>query len=94
MFDVKQYIKIFILHSTLGTPFSLSLSPLQIVDPMSFESANDDGEQFAAIVTGTYIVREIDMRGESRKVLSERPGTNPVVGWDWYVDRVGRSRVF
>jgi hypothetical protein len=91
---VKQYIKIFILYNFLGNPFSVSLPSIDVVDPVSLEPPTDEGERFASMVTGGYIVREIDTRGESGKVVKERPGTNRAVGWDWYVDKSGRNKVF
>lgn len=94
MFEVRQYIKVSVLHNTLSLPFSVSLPSFDIFHPDSFEPVGDDGEIFAGLVTtGSYIVREIDIRGDAGKVITERPGTNRPVPWDWYVDRGGRKNI-
>jgi hypothetical protein len=89
---VKQYLKIFILHKPLALPFALSLPPIEVYNPISLENTADEAEypNFA----GSYTVREIDTRGGSGKVVNERSGTNRVIGWSWYVDKSGRSKVF
>jgi hypothetical protein len=93
MFEVKQYIKLLILHNNLGTPFTLSLPMFDVFDPASFDAPNDEGDIFAKMLTGGYMVREIDTRGGNENIVKERPGTNRIIGWDWYVDKRGRRSV-
>jgi hypothetical protein len=93
MFDVRHYIKIFVLYNILAMPFSISLPNIEIINSNSLEQVTHEGERYAGLVTAGYTVREIDMKGESGKVIQERPGTNRAVGWDWYVDKLGRSKV-
>lgn len=93
LFDVKQYLKIFILHKPLSLPFALSLPAIEVYHPASLETIADEAEGYPN-VAGSYTVREIDTRGGSGKVVNERSGTNRVVGWSWYVDKSGRSKVF
>lgn len=89
---MKQYIKVFVLYNKLGVPFSISLPSIDIFHPTSLELGNDDAEAYANL-SGSYIVREIDTRGGTGKVISERPGTNRAIGWSWYLDKAGRSKV-
>ena len=89
---MKPYLKIFVLHNKLGVPFSISLPSIDILHPTSFELDNDDAEAYANL-SGGYMVREIDTKGGSGKVINERPGTNRAIGWSWYLDKSGRSKV-
>jgi len=92
LFEVRPYIKVFILHNFLGVPFSMSLPSINILHPTSLELGNDDAEAYANL-SGGYIVREIDTKGGTGKVISERQGTNRAIGWSWYLDKAGRSKV-
>jgi hypothetical protein len=74
-------------------PFTISFPKIDIVSPFSLESNLDEGQSYANLVAGGYIVREIDTKGGTGKVIQERPGTTRVVPWDWYVDKTGRSKV-
>jgi hypothetical protein len=93
MFDVRHYIKVFVLHNILAMPFSVTLPNIDIVCPTSLEEVTNEGERFASLVTGGYTVREIDTQGGSGKVIQERPGIYKAVGWDWYVDKPGRYKI-
>ena len=93
MFDVRHYIKVFVLYNILAMPFSVSLPNIDIVNSTSLEEVTNEGERYAGLVTGGYTVREIDTQGGSGKVIQERPRTNRAVGWDWYVDKLGRNKV-
>lgn len=90
---MKQYIKVLILHNVLSAPFSITFPLIDIVDPASLEPVTDEGESYSNLVAGGYIVKEIDTKGGSGKIIQERHGTNRPVPWDWYVDRIGRSKV-
>lgn len=72
-------------------PFTVSFPPIDIISPLSLEADTNDGEAYVNCVAGIYIVREIDTKGGTGKVIQERPGTNRSVPWDWYVDKHGRS---
>lgn len=91
-FDVNPYIKVQLQYNAINTPLNISLPSFDIIHPTSLETESDDGERFANL-TGTYIVREIDMRGNIGKIIRERPGTNSLVGWDWYVSKEGRGKI-
>jgi hypothetical protein len=93
MFDVRHYIKVFVLYNILAMPFSISLPAIDIINSTSLEQVTNEGERYASLVTAGYTVREVDTQGGSGKVIQERPGTNQAVGWDWYVDKLGRSKV-
>jgi hypothetical protein len=90
---VKPYIKVFVLYNKLGVPFSISLPSIDIFHPTTLELENDDAEIYAN-PSGSYIVREIDIKGGTGKVISERPGTNRAIGWSWYLEKTGRNKVF
>ena len=74
-------------------PFTVSFPKIDIVSPVSLEPNSDEGQTYANLVAGSYIVREIDTKGGTGKVIQERPGTTRVAVWDWYVDKAGRSKV-
>jgi hypothetical protein len=93
LFDVKPYIKVFILHKPLAMPFTISLPAIDIVHPESLATDTEDGETYAGLVRGSYMVREIDTRGDTGIVVTERPGMNPAKGWSYYVDKAGRSKI-
>jgi len=93
MFDVRYYIKVFVLYNILAMPFSLSLPAIDILNSTSLEEVTDEGERYASLVTGGYTVREINNVGGTGQIVQERPGTNRPVGWDWYVDKLGRSKI-
>ena len=74
-------------------PFALTLPQIDIISPVSLDQVTNEGERYANLVTGGYIVREIDNQGGLGKLIKERPGTNKPVGWDWYVDKSGRNKI-
>ena len=75
-------------------PLGISLPAIDVIHPQSLEEEAETGETYAALVRGSYMVKEIDSRGNEGKVIQERPGTNRVQGWSYYVDKAGRSKVF
>ena len=81
------------MHKPLSMPFTVSFPKIDIVSPLSLESNPEDGKSYSNLIAGAYIVREIDNKGGSGKLIKERPGTNRAVPWDWYVDKTGRSKV-
>jgi hypothetical protein len=90
---VKQCIKLYISHNFLGVPFSISLGDLHILHPASLEPIGDEEGTFSGRVMGEFMVKEVDVQGGTGRVLQERPGTNRVIPWDWYVDKTGRNKV-
>jgi hypothetical protein len=73
-------------------PFTMSFPAIDIVSSSSLDKTADDGEAYAGLIAGSYIVKEVDTGG-SGKLIRERPGTNRAVPWDWYVDKIGRSKI-
>jgi hypothetical protein len=65
-----------------------------VVHPASIDDSTTDGESYANLVTGGYVVREIDTRAGSGNLINERSGTNRAIGWSWYVDKPGRAKIF
>jgi hypothetical protein len=96
LFDVKPYIKIFILHKPLSLPFPIAVPAIEVFHPASFETEPAGGDTYIGLVHGGYIVREVDTRGNDAdgKIVKERPGTNRVMGWSYYVDKAGRAKIF
>ena len=70
----------------------MTLPTIDVLNPASFEEYTDEGERFANLVVG-YSVKEIDNRGTG-KLLRDRPGTNSAAPWDWYVDKMGRNKIY
>jgi hypothetical protein len=62
-----------------------------IVNPASLDDVMTDGESYANLITGGYVVRSIDTRSGS--LIEERPGTNRAVAWSYYIDKSGRNKV-
>jgi hypothetical protein len=81
-----------VLHHPLSSPFSVSLPPMEVIPLRSLE-ASGEGETYAALVTGGYTVKEVDVREGKGQVIRERAGTNRAQEWVWYVDSQGRSQV-
>ena len=71
----------------------MTLPTITVVNPASFEEYTDEGERFAGLVKG-FVVKEIDTRGGTGKVLHERRGLVRPTPWDWYVDKKGRGKVY
>jgi len=92
-FSVRQYITLFILHRPLTIPFSLSLPAFDVVKTESLDEVTVEAESYATLITGCYIIREIDTRSGTGTVINERSGTNRAREWSWYVDKQGRSKV-
>jgi hypothetical protein len=82
-----------ILHNVISVPFSVAFPLFDIIDPASLEPVPDEGENYSNLAAGSYVIREIDTTGGSGKIVQERSGTNRPVPWDWYVDKIGRSKV-
>ena len=74
-------------------PFTLTFPVIDIISSSSLDVTADEGETYAGLIAGSYIVKEVDTKGGSGKLIRERPGTNRAVPWDWYVDKIGRSKI-
>lgn len=64
-----------------------------VVNPISLDDTTTDGESYANLITGGYVVREIETKSGSGNLINERPGTNRAVGWLYYVDKPGRNQI-
>ena len=60
----------------LSVPFTVTFPLIDIIDPASLEPVTGEGEIYANLGAGSYIVREIDTKEGSGKIIQERPGTN------------------
>ena len=69
MFDGRHYIKVFVSAQHSCHALLRYISQHRDRLPTPLEEVTNEGERFASLVTGGYIVREIDTQGEDQVKL-------------------------